>query len=131
MLQRLIAFFFVLTLAGQVLAGVCVCLENGADGGHAKMSCCAKKKSVQPAMKKKACCDAPCGEAGESLPRSHSESQVKIPVIVRKAVEKLIAAVAPRMDRAAFQPAANRENNASPLYFKPPVIYLQNHAFLI
>ena len=130
MLQRLIALFFILALAGQVLAGVCVCLEES-PGGHAKMSCCAKKKAVQPAMKRKACCDAPCGETGENLPRSYSESQIKIPIAVRKAVDKLINALAPRLDRTAFQPVFKRDANQSPQSFKPPVLYLQNHAFLI
>src|SRR5688572_22603815 len=92
MLHRLIALFFILALAGQVLAGVCVCLDDKG-GSNSKMSCCLRKKARQPSMKKKMCCDSPCGQTGDTLPRSHSESSVKIPIVVRKAVENLITSL--------------------------------------
>lgn len=130
MLQRLVALFFILALAGQVLASVCACLEEKS-AGHAKMSCCLRKKKTQPVMKKKSCCDAPCGETSGSLPRSHTESPFKIPVIVRKAVEELIGAPVPRMDREAFVPEAGRVAELTPNLSRTPIIYLKNHAFLI
>jgi hypothetical protein len=130
MLHRLIALFFILALAGQVLAGVCVCLDEKS-GGDSKMSCCLRKKAHQPSMKKKSCCDSPCGQTGETLPGSHSESSVKIPIVVRKAVEKLLISLTPRSDHAALPPVLKRTGNAALQNPSPPVLYLRNHAFLI
>lgn len=130
MLQRLAAVFFILALAGQVLAGVCACLDEGGSS-HSKMPCCLKKKAQETSVSKKKCCDAVCGQTGENLPRSHSETSVKIPIVIRKAVEKLIVGLDPKVNHAAFLPVRNRAENVSPLLSKPPVIYLQNHAFLI
>ena len=129
MLKRLTALFFTLALAGQVMAGVCMCLDEKG-GGKAKMSCCLKKKSVRTSISKKSCCDSLCGQTGNTLPRSHSESVVKIPVVVRKAVEKLIISLDARSKSAMLLPVLKTTENASPL-FKPPILYLKNHAFLI
>lgn len=130
MLKRLTALFFILALAGQVLAGVCMCLDEKG-GGKAKMSCCLKKKSIQNSISKKSCCDSLCGQTSDTFPRSHSESGVKIPVVVRKAVEKLVISLDTRSKSAMFSPVLKTTENASPLLFKPPILYLKNHAFLI
>lgn len=130
MLHRLIALFFILTLAGQVLAGVCVCLDE-TGGKSAKASCCLRKKAKQSSMKRKMCCSKPCGEPGDTIPGSQSESSVKVPVVVRKAVERLIFSIAPRAVYSAFSVDLKRREDASQKISKPPVLYLQNHAFLI
>ena len=130
MLQRLIALFFILTLAGQVLAGVCVCLDE-TGGKSSKQSCCLRKKAKQTSMKKKMCCNTPCGESGDTIPGSQSESSVKVPIVVRKAVERIIFSIVPRAVYAALPINLNRREDASPKISKPPILYLQNHAFLI
>ncbi len=130
MLHRLIALFFILTLAGQVLAGVCVCLDE-TGGKGAKTSCCLRKKAQQPSMKRKMCCNTPCGESGGTIPGSQSESSVKLPVVVRKAVERLLFSIAPRPVYAALPTNLKRRENAAQKVSKPPILYLQNHAFLI
>jgi hypothetical protein len=131
MLRRLIALFFILTLAGQVLAGVCVCLDE-TGGKQAKSSCCLRKKAQQPSMKRKACCPTPCGESSDSIPGSQSESSVKVPLVVRKAVEKFVFSLAPRAVYAAAAPTALKRDETAPQKIsKPPILYLQNHAFLI
>lgn len=130
MLQRLIALFFILTLAGQVLAGVCVCLDE-TGGKGAKTSCCLRKKARQSSMKRKMCCSKPCGEPGDTIPGSQSESAVKLPVVVRKAVEKLLVTIAPRSVYAALPTDLKRRRDAAQKISKPPILYLKNHAFLI
>jgi hypothetical protein len=130
MLQRLAALFFILALAGQVLAGVCVCLDDEKDN-HSKMSCCLRKKGEQPTMSKKKCCDTPCGQPADNVPQSQSESSVKIPIVVRKAVERLIISLDQRAAYDAFPAMAKRAGDESPPLVKPPVLYLRNHAFLI
>lgn len=82
-------------------------------------------------MKRKACCPTPCGESGDTLPGSQSESSVKIPINVRKAVEKFVFAFAPRAVYAALSTGSKRFENASQKISKPPILYLRNHAFLI
>lgn len=130
MLQRLIALFFILTLAGQVLAGVCVCLDEKG-GSRLKTSCCLRKKAGQPSIKKNICCNTPCGESGDTIPGSQSESSIKIPVVVRKAVERLLFSLAPRAVSAALPNVLRLSENASQKISKPPILYLRNHAFLI
>ena len=130
MLHRLIALFFILTLAGQVMAGVCVCLDEK-DGTSSQRSCCLRKKARQPSMKKKMCCKTPCGEPGDTIPGSQSESAVKVPVVVRKAVERILFSIAPRAVYAALRADSKCRANASQKISKPPILYLRNHAFLI
>lgn len=129
MLHRLIALFFILTLAGQVLAGVCVCLDDKGKSSS-KQTCCLRKKA-QVSMKKKSCCTTPCGEPGDTIPGSQSESSVKVPVVVRKAVDKFVFSLAPRAFYAALPNNLKLPENSSQKIPKPPLLYLQNHAFLI
>lgn len=139
MLKRLAALLFIFVLAAQVLAGVCVCLDGDAGGGkddsHAKMSCCKRQKSVRASVSPTACCDAPCGAPagnGNNLPRSQSESSVKIPAPVLAAVEKLIISLNFRPTRGNAQPLISKRAGETPLKSAhPPNLYLQNHAFLI
>ena len=128
MLHRLIALFFILTLAGQVMAGVCVCLD---ETSGKKTSCCLRKKAQQPTMKKKPCCSTPCGESGETIPGSQSESSVKVPLVVRKAVEKFVTSFAPRAVYTAAPNVLTLDETDAPKISKPPILYLRNHAFLI
>lgn len=130
MLHRIIALFFILTLTGQVLAGVCQCLDE-TGGKGAKQSCCLRKKAPQLSMKKKMCCKTPCGEPGDTPPLSQTESSIKIPVVVRKAVEKILLPLAPRAVYAALPANLNRRADAARKISKPSILYLRNHEFLI
>ena len=130
MLKRLVALFFIFALAGQVLAGVCACLDgNGA--GREKKSCCPLKKAKKSSVSKKNCCDANCVKKSDSMPRSQSESPVKIPLMVRKAVEKFVVSLAGGLSSTEFAPEPKRFLQTSPQLANPPDLYLQNHAFLI
>jgi hypothetical protein len=131
MLKHIAALLFILVLAGQVLAGVCVCLD-GKGSGHASMTCCKRKKAVTPSMKKKSCCGSLCSQpVNDNLPRSLSESSIKIPIAVRTAVEKLIISLNPRSIQAMHPPVPKRAREALLLKSNPPELYLYNHAFLI
>ena len=131
MLKRIAALIFVLVLAGQVLAGVCVCFDEKG-GSHSKMSCCKKSKADAPSISKRACCDSVCGQpASDPSPRSASESSIKIPLAVRTAVEKLIFSLNRRTARAMRPPILKRSRDALLRKSKPPDLYLYNQAFLI
>jgi hypothetical protein len=131
MLKRIAALLFIIVLAGQVLAGVCVCLDEKGSG-HSKMSCCKRKKIVVPSMSKKPCCDSPCGQPmSETLPRSLSDSSIKIPLAERTAVEKLLISLNRRTTQAMLPPVHKRSKEASLRKSNPPNLYLYNHAFLI
>ena len=131
MLKRLTALFFIFALAGQVLAGVCVCLD-GKGAGKVKTSCCPLKKAKKNSVSKKTCCDSTCVKKGENFPRSQSESPVKIPLMVRKAVEKFVASLDERFVSTEFAPQPKGILQSSPRKpANPPDLYLQNHAFLI
>jgi hypothetical protein len=137
MLKRLAALLFIFVLAGQVLSGVCVCLEGIGDESdpHAKMACCKREKSVGTSVSAVACCDAPCGSEGSDrskFPGSQSESNVKIPAPVLAAVEKFINLLSGLPPNYASPPAIPKRAGKPPLRLShPPNLYLQNHAFLI
>lgn len=133
MLKRFAALLFVIALAGQVWAGVCLCLKGGEDDAHAAMmSCCKREKADTTVMSAKSCCDRPCGESdGNELPRSASDTSFKIPAPVLSAVEKLIAPLRRSPNFAARLPISKRSGDAPLQLSHPPDLYLQNHAFLI
>jgi len=95
------------------------------------MSCCVRKKASRAEMKKKSCCDTPCGESGDTLPRSQNESSSKIPVVVRKAFEKPTFLLSPTAAFANYPVVLKRETDSKARFARPPSLYLQNHAFLI
>lgn len=130
MLKKFAAFVFVIVLTGQVWAGVCICI-GGEEDSHAKMSCCKKDKVEANSIAAKSCCDSPCGESGrDKLPRSQTDSAVKIPAPVLAAVEKLINSLA-KPNYAAPLDIPKRAGDAPLRFSHPPDLYLQNHAFLI
>jgi hypothetical protein len=131
MLKRFAAFLFILALTGPVWAGVCFCL-GGEEDAHAKMSCCKREKVEATSVSASACCDTPCGENGGSkMPRSQTDSSVKIPAPVLAAVEKFINSLNRRPNYAAPRPVPKRAGDAPLQLSHPPNLYLQNHAFLI
>jgi hypothetical protein len=126
MWKRFTALLFILMLGGQVWAGVCGCLENGAP----RMKCCKKKQKAEgDSMSRTQCCDSACGIlAHDRLPRSQADAAFKLPVVA-----DAIRVAFDFRPRSAFRAApVSRPNLAVPSRLsRPPDLYLRNHSFLI
>jgi len=61
MKRRFAAIIFVLTIAGNIWAGVCHCVDMG---GNSVSSCCKREKIQGTAMSAQPCCEELCGDEG-------------------------------------------------------------------
>ncbi|MBA3713638.1 MAG: hypothetical protein H0W76_14485 [Pyrinomonadaceae bacterium] len=129
MLKRLAAFFVVLVIASQTLAGGFAC---DGDGGHnaSEMACCKLAKSNAGATMAMLCCQIACGEPMSGTPGPQSETpshgqQAPAPTVAdipSTPFHLLFAAVSPLSKKAA---------DALHLRLDPPALYLHNSTFLI
>ena len=130
MLRRIAAFIFVLTVAGNVWAGLCECIDMGDD--HAVSSCCEREHSEQAYMAAKPCCETDCNElTAVSVHRQQSESGIKIPLPAH-----VLASSPPvpalRMALSAGSMGIDASFVDLRLGFpRPPNLYLKHHSFLI
>ena len=128
MLKRLAAFLFILTVVGQVYAGVCGCLDGGNEPRH---SCCKRQKNARDSVSSRGCCSTDCmGQRSETLVQKRTEPASKITLetvnepaeIPRMAFERVLA-----LDVARISPFANHRLK----YSRAPELYLHHCAFLI
>lgn len=130
MLRKLAALLFVLAIAGQVSAGICVCA--GSQSSKAGHSCCKRKKASGNSISKKPCCDMNCMSQ-----RSGAVAQDRVDASAKVKFHELLAAVT--LPRPAFPHTRSRKIIAVPdvfgtsrlKYARPPDLYLRHHAFLI
>ena len=77
MLKRFVAFLFILTIVGQVYAGVCGCVNGESSSKH---SCCKRQNSAGDSVSKKSCCDTDCIAKGTQQPtqdRTTASAKIK------------------------------------------------------
>ena len=78
MLKRFAALLFVLTLAGNVWAGICDCFEGS---NHSESKCCKRDRSGKTALSTQPCCGDECGQGDfVNVHRTQADTQVKIPL---------------------------------------------------
>ncbi|CAN5729723.1 hypothetical protein BH24ACI3_BH24ACI3_07550 [soil metagenome] len=129
MLRHFAAIIFVLTIAGNIWAGVCHCVEMSSKSAS---SCCKRPKIQGDAFSAKACCDELCGGAANlSVHRTHADSSNKIPA------PNFVAA----LPSIPFNPVSSINEFLSPVsaevdigpaqLSRPPDLYLKHQAFLI
>lgn len=128
MLKRLAAFLFIFAIAGQVYAGVCVCLGGDKEAAH---SCCKREKEARDSISGKAGCETDCAASPAGKPvidRIEPAAKIKF-----QAVQ-----FSPAVPRISFENI--RTGSSVPIrpfadhrlkYARPPDLYLRHHAFLI
>ena len=128
MFRRFAAFLFVLTMAGNLWAGVCGCIG---DADH-QDPCCKRELNAKDSFSAKPCCDDNCLTSGSvSTPRTQGESTVKIPLPADEIAVEAIRTF-------AFDPSVVRRSEISVpfvdkrlIFPRPPDLYLKHHSFLI
>lgn len=129
MLKRFAAILFVLTIAGNVWAGICDCIE-GSD--HPRSSCCDRKSSERDAVSAKPCCDEECGETSlVNVHRIQSDSSLKLPLprFVGETVNREFCPFAlVQTSSTGFDKKLHIWHAQIP---RPPNLYIRHQSFLI
>ncbi|MFN6962198.1 MAG: hypothetical protein ACK4S4_00355 [Pyrinomonadaceae bacterium] len=132
MLKRFAILFFILTLAGHALGGVCGCFDLERKG-RAAHSCCKKSRTKITNVKSKDCCDTDCSMSrGERPP--HGKAADTAAVKLKTKVPVVDVAVRPIWDPVV---AASTFTPPSPAaghrlrHSRPPDLYLRHHSLLI
>jgi hypothetical protein len=129
--KRLVSISLALIFAVQLLAGICICLDDK-ENSHAKTSCCKSKNPDQTSVSNLMdCCKQACGKPTGNIPGSTNTTSVQISAPILTAVENLIASLKPKPDFPSAILLSKRAGDLAQLSIKPPELYLQNHAFLI
>jgi hypothetical protein len=129
MLRRLAAFVFLLSITGQVYAGVCGCLGGESQDQH---SCCKREKVDRNVMSRKGCCETDCMvQQSSKLAQDRTASILRIEL---PTADEPVSTT-PRMRFrpvaiVALRPTASITDQR--LKFpRPPDLYLYHRAFLI
>ncbi len=129
MLKRLAAFFIVLVIASQTLAGGFACDGDSSDSA-AEMACCKLAQSNAGATMAMLCCQIACGEPMSGTPGPQSETPSHGQQVPAPSVTDLPASSF-HLLFAAVSPMSKRSADALHLRLDPPALYLHNSAFLI
>jgi hypothetical protein len=131
MLKRFSALFFILAVAGQAFAGVCVCLDPQA--AAPKHSCCKRPKKASASVASKGCCETECGQISNQNATRNASENYSVRFAPRTGGEVLSPTFWPPLKEATFRPQAL----ASPFlndrhkFARPPDLYRRHHSFLI
>jgi hypothetical protein len=129
MVKRFAAFLFVLTLAGNVWAGLCGCFD---DASHPESNCCKRERAETSSVSKKPCCESECGQAGfVNVHRTQTDSSVKIPVPA--SLESIGPFVFDSVGfrRLVISRGDHQASDHRPHFPRPPNLYLKNSSLLI
>lgn len=129
MLKRFTALLFVLTVAGNVWAGLCGCMD-GSD--HPRSSCCDRPSAERDSVAAKPCCDEDCGETTLSIThRVQADGSLKLPLpkyFGETAVWASFSILEFQTKIAAFDKKLHIWHAEIP---RPPNLYIHHSSFLI
>lgn len=130
MLRRFAALIFILTVAANVWAGVCECIEM--DDSHAVSSCCKRDHANGDSFSTKPCCESACAETSfVPVHRTQTESTIKIPLPSDVIGSASFIPILPHL-KVSFVGGVDRSFVDLRLGFpRPPNLYLRHHSFLI
>lgn len=129
MLRRFAALLFVLTIAGNVWAGICDCFDGG---NHPVSKCCKRERSDKDSVSQKPCCESDCGQPGfNTVHRTQTDSGVRVPMPTDVvSIEPLLPeAINYRMVGDAGVRRSLFEIRQQ--FPRPPNLYIKHHSFLI
>ena len=129
MLKRFATILFVLTLAGNVWAGICDCFEGS---GHSESKCCKRDRSGRTAVSTEPCCGDECGQSDfVNVHRTQADSQVRIPlpadVISVDLFQFLDTGRIASENLKRYRP----DREFRPHFPRPPNLYIKHSSFLI
>ncbi|HMS09184.1 MAG TPA: hypothetical protein PKE66_06860 [Pyrinomonadaceae bacterium] len=128
MKRRFAAIIFVLTIAGNIWAGVCNCVETG---GDSVSSCCKREKVQGTAMSAQPCCEELCGDEGfVNVHRANADAQVKLPIAKLIAAEPFVPFIPVRIVQHS-PPSGAERLIATPQLPRPPDLFIRHNSFLI
>lgn len=115
-------------IAGNVWAGVCGCF----DGADHQDPCCKRELNAKDSFSAKPCCDEACVTSDSAnIPRTQSDSTIKVPVPSESAALTALSNFVfdQFRDRRAeiSVPFVDKRLNLP----RPPHLYLRHHSFLI
>src|SRR5215510_10995663 len=144
MLKRVAALIMVLLFAGQAMAGGIVCgidaISKGLNqsseaacpmekSGECDMACCMQGKSPTGSIVARVCCEVKCGESTGGAPFNF------VPLTLAPAPQvvaiRLVSLDALGEAEASLSAVSLRSAENNCLRHEPPLIFLQNSAFLI
>ena len=128
MKRRFAAIIFVLTLAGNIWAGICHCVDFG---GDSVSSCCKREKVQGTAMSAQPCCEELCGDEGfVNVHRANADAQVKLPIAKLIAAEPFVPFIRVRI--ADLNPPRSPDRIfGRPQLPRPPDLFVRHNSFLI
>lgn len=130
MFKYFTALFMILAISGQILAGVCACIESE---GTPKHKCCKRAPGIDTSMTAKGCCDEDlCNSNVDRVPRRSSENAIysfagsieepnSVQAFPLRPLKKLLIPT-----WAALPIDGHRLKFA-----RPPTLYLRHNSFLI
>lgn len=128
MKRRFAAIIFVLTIAGNIWAGVCDCVEMG---GDSVSSCCKREKMQGTAMSAQPCCEELCGDEGfVNVHRANADAQVKLPITKLVVAEPFVPFIPVRIVQQS-PPPGEQSLIATPQLPRPPDLFIRHNSFLI
>ena len=129
MLKRFVTILFVLTLAGNVWAGICDCFE-GSD--HSESNCCKRDRSGRTAISTEPCCGDECGQSDfVNVHRTQADSQVRIPLPADVINVDLFQFRGTNRTASERLKRYRPNHDFRPHFPRPPNLYLKHSSFLI